>query len=84
MSTFPYCCDTNTLYVGLDSQCTKPAVLCTLHGTHPNPTGIMHNIMPLTHFRSVVNELKFQMSDKVTTLVEKYVNFMDDLIAEIT
>ena len=44
----------------------------------------MHNIMPLTHFRSVVNELKFQMSDKVTTLVEKYVNFMDDLIAEIT
>jgi len=37
-------------------------------------------MMPLTYFKRIINEKKFKMSDKISTLIEQYNNFMDEMI----
>lgn len=41
-------------------------------------------MMPLSHFKRSINEMKFKMADKVGELIDQYSNFMDQLIKEIT
>lgn len=34
-------------------------------------------MMPLSHFKRSINEMKFKMADKVGELIDQYNNFMD-------
>jgi len=83
MSVLLSCChdqDGQQPYIGVDSSCNRSAIFCIDHDPHLNKEGLLHQMMPLSQFRRVINETKFQMSDKVTVLVDRYVAFMDDLI----
>lgn len=80
MSVVLACCS-NEPYLGMDADCTKQATICLSHSPHTDKNGILHNILPLSHFRRTVNELKFQMIDKVANLTDQYTTFMDLLIS---
>ena len=82
MSVVLHCCSTEP-YLGMDPQCSRTAVICLVHNAHTDSTGVLHNIIPLSQFRRTVNELKFQMADKVGALTDQYSNYMDQLISEI-
>ena len=76
------CCSVEP-YLGMDPDCTRDAVICLTHCPHTNTNGVLHNILPLSQFRRTVNELKFEMADKVTSLTDQYASFMDRLIEEM-
>lgn len=80
MSIVLPCCGNSDIYVGLDPECSKDTLICLNHSPHTTKAGIIHNIMPINHFRRTLNDLKFQMSDKVASLCDQYSMFMDTLI----
>ena len=86
MSVVLGCCadrEEQQIYIGVDSACGEPAIFCVEHSPHRNREGLMHQMMPLTQFRRTINEKKFQMADKVGTLVDEYCQFMDQLMVQI-
>lgn len=81
MSVVMTCCPQSQPYLGIDPECNRPSVICLIHSSHPSQDGSIHNLLPLPHFKETINDLKFAMADKASTLIEQYSKFMEELIS---
>lgn len=80
MSVLLTCCAEGQPYLGIDPDCPRTALICLTHSAHAGKDGTIHNLLPLVHFKSTLNDLKFDMADKVSSLIDMYSAFMDELI----
>ena len=74
------CCIDSVPYIGVDETCSLPAIFCLNHSPHHNQSGLLHQMLPLQHFKRTLAEKKFKMADKIGNLTDEYSRFMENLI----